>query len=276
MDQNAIVNLYLFAFCTVGLALVFGSSKLKRCNFSRPAPGLSFVHVITTLAFIFLDINIVLIPVERKMEVKEIRTTQYVLDAISLPSLGLAYFFSLRHWSTNDKLAPSWLRNLCWPLLFTLIIYPVCDILGIIALWSKDLERKANGNFTTIIMGVWTILFAANDLIMHLLVIIILTKLLKQRETTLERVKIYIAAIALIASSLGLLAGAIYRIFNTDVGITIFYTAWLIQNLIFQWVDRIVHTTEPHSRNSTHQFSNNSTEPSAASMSLDKSDRDHL
>jgi hypothetical protein len=238
--HNGLVNIYLISLWTVGgsawlIFTTFRNHGWQACNSLIILPIIAWI---ATLAFIILDINLVLYQtsITPSNSIK-IQTTQWVLDCPSAVALHFAYYFRLQvalQPAKEMKNAPPFLDRLSRAFLVVPISWPVYNTLAICYLWIPELQTWARGHFLNIVVGVWNIGSAVYSIFMHCGFVWVVIRMIGDNplRKRLKATLIIIAAV-LVFNPFGLLMGSIWSFWDLPTGTVIIYSTWLNEVLVY-------------------------------------------
>jgi len=241
--NHFIFYLYVFAFFKVGLSL----QKLLRLYFThqKGAKNIFFIlpsiTLITTVLIMLLDFYRVF-RAEPKNDEKlllSIYITQFILDWPSAVCLALAFWTRLnllvKAEATMGNLPI--LRHAIKLLLISPLSWVVMDILGIIGLLApqySDVSLKLE--------GIYNLTGGLNNLTSHIIFILLITRIPSIKYNPQYQKRILLVAPFIFLNSLLLaIGGVIFLIdYETDVGLVIIYSTWLIDVFWFMTLNEIV------------------------------------
>lgn len=277
-NYDYVYTLYLAAFFSAGPAITLLWKNYQRRGLTSffLLPLIAFISIII---YMVIDLNFAWSHPRISTDsdtYRRLSTVQFVVDAISGVALGWAYVLRLRiviNTSVQFGEMPYWLGLLAWFTAVMPTIYPASDIVGIVVTWDESLATCCNGNLTTYLYGSFNVAFALNDLIMECaLAYILFSRTLIDRQ---RKRRLIVIAMALSLDSAGLLAGAIVTFFESQLGVQIVYSFWLVNVWVFMETNRVLGKTL-EGKKSTTSGSRIRSEKTSIGTPTTVDERDHV
>lgn len=239
-NVNGVLNLYLFSLMFVSISIYLLGLYLQKHSITHRFFFLPAIHLFCATTFIFIQLNIVVMPVTDPTTLTALSVVMYVVDATSTVALSLAFFFRLRLiviTAQRTNSIPRWLGHLSWVLIIPGLVFPISSIIGIACLFSEYLQDQQG--LCEDITNAANIFYSVTETCFHLLFGFALCHHASLAPFRVRMIWI-VSSILLAMVSIGEVTGAIISFFEPDIGVAITYCCWLINNSAFLLMNRLV------------------------------------